>query len=180
MARQLRGNLCAQGKQRETPRTDKGKSSARMSRRRSRAGGGATNRSTDVTADAPEPAPRSRSLPLPALPEEERGAHAGEQEFDICHPAANPDDRGFYKASSLARASARGLGESFQESHTHHSWRGFPRRRVTGSSSARGWGRPGPPPRGVRLRVRAAAWALAVWAAARFACGVRAGAAAPS
>ncbi len=108
-----------------------------MSRRRSRAGGGATNRSTDVPTDAPEPVPRSRSLPLSAL-SEERGAHAGAPEPDLLHPAANPDDRGFYKASSLALASARGLGESFQESHTHHSWRGFPRR-ATGKGSVRGW-----------------------------------------
>lgn len=96
-----------------------------MSRRKSRSGGGATNRSNDVPADAPEPELRTRSLPLPAV-QEDLGLH-GTPANPARHPGAE-----YYKVP----VSARGLGESFQESQTHNSWRGFPKRGSAKSSKS--------------------------------------------
>jgi hypothetical protein len=91
--------------------------------RRKRSGGGATNRSNDVAVDSPEPEPRTRSLPLPAV-QEDLGSHG-----TLANPARRP-------ANEYYKVSARGLGESFQESQTHNSWRGFPKRGSAKSSKS--------------------------------------------
>jgi hypothetical protein len=94
-----------------------------MSRRKLRSGGGATNRSNDVSLDAPEPELRTRSLPLPAV-QEELGSHG------------TPANLARRPANDHYKVSARGLGESFQESQTHNSWRGFPKRGSAKSSKS--------------------------------------------
>jgi len=93
-----------------------------MSRRKSRAGGGSTNRSNDASREGPSPAdsqgvPRTKSLPLGTYPDGDPvGSSAG-------RPLHTPP---------------KTLGDSFQESATHHSWRGFPRKAKTGKSSGPG------------------------------------------
>lgn len=91
-----------------------------MNRRKSRSGGGSTNRSNDATLDVPTDTlsvPRTKSLPLRPVSEH------GDPERDPERPMHTPP---------------RTLGESFQESTTHNSWRGFPRKAKTGKSSGPG------------------------------------------
>ena len=89
-----------------------------MSRRKVRSGGGATNRSNDMSNEMPGRGvevleiPRSRSLGTRPIPEEE----------ELARPKYTPD---------------RKLGESFEESITHDSWRGFPRKSRTRGSTGR-------------------------------------------
>jgi len=95
-----------------------------MSRRKSRAGGGSTNRSNVASREVPSPAdslgvPRTKSLPLGTYPED-RGDPVGPSSERPLHTPPKT------------------LGDSFQESATHQSWRGFPRKAKTGKSSGPG------------------------------------------
>ena len=88
------------------------------SRRKTRSGGGATNKSNDVSHIIEGPGGAAEVLEVPRTksrqhPGPSDTADADGTQHEPARPQYTPDRR---------------LGESYQEANTHDSWRGFPRK----------------------------------------------------